>query len=75
MRLTDDLEVAITRRSVGGGGGTPLFRDTALNTLFENHSKMSHLNFSLMVFFTDFYPFTIDLSGNTVKKLAILLHF
>ena len=29
MRLTDDLEVAITRRSVGGGGGTPLFRDTA----------------------------------------------
>ena len=26
------------------------------NTLFENHPKMSHLNFSILAFFTNFGP-------------------
>ena len=52
------------------------------NTVFENHSKMSHLNFSILAFSTNFCPMKINLSGNTVwpqasvfLKLAKLAHF
>ena len=32
--------------------------------------KMSHLNFSILVFSTNFCPIKIDLSGNTVRQEA-----
>ena len=38
--------------------------------MFENYSKMSHLNFSVLVFTTNFCPIKIDMSGNTVCPQA-----
>ena len=45
-------------------------------------SKMSHLNVSILAFFTNFWPIKTDISGNTVwhqalcfQKLAKLDHF
>ena len=43
-----------------------LSRQANICTLCENCSKMSHLNFSILAFSTNFCPCKIDLSGNTV---------
>ena len=49
----------------------PLFLQTTYTyTVFENQPKMSHLSFRILAFSTNFCPFQIDLSGNTVWPQA-----
>ena len=43
--------------------GTYLSKSSNIFTLFENHSKTSHLNFGISI---NFCPTKTDLSGNTV---------
>ena len=45
-------------------------RSRGASTMFEKYSKMSHLNFSVLVFTTNFCPIKIDMSGNTVCPQA-----